>query len=527
MANIFETAVVGRPSYNHFPLSHENKYTCRLGEMVPVATIECYPGDVFDLGAESLVRFLPLVTPVMHNMKVKTRAFFVPNRLLWAQWEDFITGKAEVEPPYFKPIDAGDPVVGSIGDYMDVPSMGATNIEYSAFPGAAYCLIYDEYFRHQYLQNTIFTPLVAGNNATAMATIFNKFSPYRVNWRKDYFTACMPWAQAGNPVTLPLILNDKLDVLAKDGAEESLSPGAIRRLDTGDALSDSTFRSNASEQVIADGTLDFLAYYDPQGSLYVDPNAEAVAINDLRAAIATQSFLEKLLRGGQRYIETIWALFGVRSQDARLQRPEYIFGSEMPVVVSTQYSTAQTVDQDDETIPIGQMAGSAIAAGRTRNQSYKCFEHGWIVILQYVTPETAYQQGLPRKYSRKTYLDYMFPDFAHLGEQAVLRKEIYATGVPGADDDDKTFGYMPRFEDLRFINNSVHGLMKTDFANWHMGRIFSSPPALNGAFIQSDPTDRIFAVQDPDLDQLVIHTHLHIDARRKLPKYGIPSSMGL
>lgn len=531
MQNIFESNARTPIGTNRFDLSHDRKFTCRMGEIVPTAAIECYPGDIFNISVENMFRFLPLLAPVMHRINIKTRYFFVPNRLMWPGWEDFITNKTpDVEAPYFKPTPSSTdtPLVGSIGDYLGYPTaVGNDDLEMSAFPTAAYCLIYDEWFRDQNLQNTYFTPLAAGNNAIAMATVMNGTSPFKCAWERDYFTASLPFAQAGDPVTLPLTTSASVPVTTKPLATSTFASALIRTAPDGalTTAAQEALKVNTSGQMFSDtpASGNYFRFLDPNGNLIVDINEEAVLISDLRTAFATQSFLERLMRGGQRYRETIFSMFGVKTLDARMQVPEFIGMATQNMVISEVLSSAQTQDNTDQVTPLGQMGGHGISVGKSNSFSYRCTEHGWIIGVVTVTPRTAYQQGLHRSFSRKSPLDYYFPDFAHLGEQAVLLKEVYAQSA-SAVAGDATFGYQPPFEELRFLNSSVHGLMKTDLDYWHLGRIFASAPALNSAFITCDPSSRIFAVDD-ESDYLVAHIFNNISAVRKLPRYGIPSTL--
>jgi len=432
-----------------------------------------------------------------------------------------------VEAPYLIP-DIGQPAVGSLCDYLGYPTeIDQIDQEMSAFPPAAYLKVYDDWFRHEYLQSEISVPLVAGlnNGEGTLKTRAFDFGPEAVNWRKDYYTACLPFAQAGDPVSLPSVTAPELEVLAKDGSATALGDTFWRIKETGVAAVDGAIQtlpgSGATVNDYFAGGSDNV-YYDPQGTLYVNPNAEAVTINTLRNAFAVQSLLERFMRGGQRYIETMYATFGEKAQDFRLQRSEIFADFTQWMVISEVLSTAQT-EVDSQVNPVGQMAGHGISVGSTDSFSYHCREHGWIIGVISVTPDTAYSQGLHRSLSRKHYLDYYWPDFAHLGEQAVLNKEVYANhNTPNG-----TFGYIPPFEELRTMQSRVAGLMRTDFDFWHFGRIFNTDPSLNAQFISAgDVTDRVFAVQDGS-DHIVGHIFNHVDAVRKLPYYGVPSNLAL
>jgi hypothetical protein len=241
--------------------------------------------------------------------------------------------------------------------------------------------------------------------------------------------------------------------------------------------------------------------------------AEAADINSLRRAFRLQEWLERNARGGTRYIESILAHFGVRSSDARLQRPEYLGGSKGKMVISEVLSTAET------TLPVGNMAGHGISVSGGNQFQYNVEEHGWIIGLISVTPDTAYQQGLHRSLNKFDRLDYFWPTFANIGEQEVKAKELYGDAVNGGD----TFGYVPRYAEYKYLNSRVAGEMKTSLDYWHLGRIFAAEPNLNGDFIACEPSTRIFAVEDANVDNIYGHIFNNIKAIRKMPKYGTPS----
>lgn len=258
-----------------------------------------------------------------------------------------------------------------------------------------------------------------------------------------------------------------------------------------------------------------------EGGLYVDASVDAATINDLRRAFRLQEWLEKMARGGSRYIEQILVHFGVKSSDARLQRPEFLGGSKLPVIVSEVLQTAQDISSVDDSTPLGTMAGHGLSAGRGNNISYYAEEHGYIFGIMSVTPLTAYQQGLHRHWTRRSYLDYAWPSFAHIGEQEVLNKELYFDSSD--DKNDETFGYVPRYSEYKYMASRVAGDFRENLAFWHLGRIFESRPALNTEFIECNPRKDIFAVQDNDTQSLWSHVYHSIRVTRRLPKYGTPT----
>lgn len=515
MENIFKKVAMKKIGSSKFDLSHDLKLSFNMGDLIPTCAIDCMPGDRFRISVENMLRFAPLVSPVMHRVNVTTHYFFVPNRILWPEWEKWITGEIDATPPRITGLQGID--VGSLGDYMGLPTdmASSTGVFASAFPFAAYNKIFDEYYRDENLVDETFVELVAGTNS-AYQTNVAYAPPLKRAWSHDYFTSCLPWAQKGDEVTLPLTNADQIDVTLK-GVGNTPDPVAIlKRSDHAAATSNPVVSSSGDMYVNTDEVV-----LDPQGSLQVDVNEESVSINTLRNAFRLQEWLERNARGGTRYIENIYTQFEVRSSDKRLQRPEYIGGSKQKMLISEVLSTAQTVDQSSNDVPIGQMAGHGVSVGGGNYFDYYCEEHGWIIGIINVQPTTAYQQGIEKKFMRTDRFDYAWPVFANIGEQEVSNLEVYAAGL-----DTGTFGYVPRYSEYRFMNSRVAGEMRDTLDFWHMGRIFSSLPALNSDFIECDTDDidqRVFA--DPTTDTIIGHIFNNITAIRKLPKYGIPSGI--
>lgn len=242
-----------------------------------------------------------------------------------------------------------------------------------------------------------------------------------------------------------------------------------------------------------------------------------LTINDLRRATRLQEWLERNARAGSRYIEQIFAHFGVRSSDARLQRPEYLGGSKQPIVISEVLNTASTGQGD----PLGQMGGHGVSVGN--NYAFNKFfeEHGVIIGIMSILPRTAYMQGIPRMFSKFDKFDYYFPEFAHLGEQEVKNRELFENWVDSTGDG--TFGYQSRYAEYKFKESSVHGDFRDNMNYWHMARIFDTPPALNEGFVSADPTQRVFAITDPEIDKVYLQLYNDVKAIRPMPVFGTPS----
>jgi hypothetical protein len=501
--NLFNSIKLERPKKNVFDLTHDVKLSADMGNLTPILTLECVPGDKFELGCESLIRFSPLIAPVMHRMDVSMHYFFVPNRILWDNWEKFITdANSGAVMPYI-PSNVLEQVNATVfptaslnADYLGVPpppnSSTVTNI--NALPFAAYQCIYNEYYRDQNLIAPVDYKLVDGNNQVPGNARLRELMRLRKRaWEHDYFTASLPFAQKGAAVDIPLGQLSQ-DVLVK-------TSGVTTTLD---GTTDITVQAGLPTPPYAPNQL-----YAETDGLELQPTT----INDLRRAFRLQEWLEKNARGGTRYIESILTHFGVKSSDKRLQRPEYITGVKSPVIISEIVNTTGQT----EGLPQGNMAGHGISVSSGRSGSYYCEEHGYIIGIMSVMPKTAYQQGIPKTFLKNDTLDYYWPSFSHIGEQPVQNNEIYAYTATGED----TFGYVPRYSEYKFMPSRVAGDFRTDLDFWHLGRIFDEQPSLSAAFVECEPTKRVFAVED-GVQSLYCHVLNKIKAIRPMPKFGTP-----
>lgn len=499
--NLFNSIKINAPKSNTFDLTHDVKFSAKMGKLVPMMCMEVIPGDRIKIGADSLVRFAPLIAPVMHRMDATIHYFFVPNRLVWNKWEDFITQTGgTISPPYINAADSLTSEQKRHLEYMGVPDPVAGFQEVNALPFAAYQRIYNDYYRDQNLIPEVNCDLIDGNNdiiAGDLLTTRNRA------WEHDYFTACLPFAQKGPEVQMPL-------------GDVSLDPDWDTNFDR-PTFRDPTLippagnleNSSVGPSVVANG---LRSAYDPDGSLHVEPTT----INTLRRAFRLQEFLEKMARGGSRYIEQIRAHFGVKSSDARLQRPEYITGVKTPVVISEVLNTTG----EDGGLPQGNMAGHAVSVGEGNVGSYYAEEHGFIIGIMSIMPKPAYFQGIHKQFLKRSPLEYYWPSFANIGEQEVLVKELYAYGTNSND----IFGYIPRYSEYKYQPSRVAGDFTKSLDYWHLARKFATDPTLSQEFIEVDPDDvsRIFAVES-DEDNLYIHVLNKIVAKRLMPLYGTPN----
>lgn len=507
--NIFNSVKMTKPGKSSFDLSHDVKLSCNMGELVPVCCVESIPGDKFNIGCESLIRFAPLVAPVMHRMDVTIHYFFVPLRLLWTNWEKYITnGGSEplefpLDPlPSFPTIEIEAANYTRLADFLGIPTpIGAESEVVSAMPFAAYQKIWNEYYRDQNLIESFNDELIDGDNPIAeLASIQLRA------WEHDYFTSALPFAQKGNAVSLPIGAFSDVKVFMDDLSADTDWVSGVGTL---------VPSANPANMTVPLQTPTSLSI--PVWQPFADTsslNVTQSSINDLRAAYRLQEWLEKNARGGTRYIENILAHFGVRSSDKRLQRPEYITGVKSPVVISEVLNTTGTEDA-----PQGEMAGHGVSVVSGEYGNYYAEEHGYIIGIMSIMPKTAYYQGIPKhflKYNTPTEL--AWPTFANLGEQLIETREIMAFQAS-----DGTFGYVPRYAEYKFEHNRVAGEFRTTLDFWHLARKFDSVPQLNSVFIEAVPTTRVFAVEDTEVDHLYCHVYNKIKVIRALPKFGTPT----
>jgi len=524
------TSVQAQPvESNVFDLSHDVKLSMGFGSLVPCNVLEVLPGDSFRIDYVNMFRFMPLIAPVMHRVKVMTEYFFVPKRIIWDGWEDFITGVGT--PPEWPHFDIDDTFEkNSLADYMGIPPGDYSNnpIQVSVLPFAAYYKIWNDWYRYAPVIDEKFVDVIPGKNDDWIGFAFSP--PLLRAWEHDYFTSALPDTQQGTEVTLPLVNQGSLEVTVQT---DDVTPGGWLRVTgagqpAGDVLNAAgPVPFGTSAHVDANP-----AVYDPRGTLVVDIDAQAATINDLREAFALQAFLERTLRGGERYIEQIWSHFKVMSSDARLQRPEFLGRSIQNMTISEVLSTAQSDnDPNNANVAVGQMAGHGISTGGGNGISFTAEEHGYIIGIVSCIPETSYQDGLHTMWTRKDRFDFAWPTFANLGERPILRKELICHDLPPGTDLDEVFGYIPQYSDYRYMQSRVAGEFRDTLNFWTLSRVFdpNNIPELNEDFIScrsEEGLTRIFAVQDVGLNYIVGQILNRITVNRRLPRYGVPQLIG-
>lgn len=508
-----------------FDRSHGYKTTFNSGYLVPFYVDEVLPGDSFKLTATLFARLATPIVPFMDNLYLETFFFFVPNRLVWDNWQKF---NGEQKNPsdstdFLIPTVSGTSVQNqTLWDYFGLPTNVNKALKVNALPFRAYNLIFNEWFRDENLQESLKVPTGDGPDN------LSDYSLVRRGKRHDYFTSCLPWPQKGPGVEISI------------GGVASIQPSGTPTFKavTVTGTNDQTLVRNANTLGIATNVdsiglsnANFLRqdYHSSSGALthldWLSPGlqvdlstATPISINDLRQAFQIQKLYERDARGGTRYTEILRSHFGVISPDARLQRPEYLGGSSARISINPVQQTSST----NETTPQGNLAAYGVVSDSFHGFSKSFVEHGYVFGFVNVRADLTYQQGLNRMWSRQGRFDFYWPVLAHLGEQAVLNKEIYAQGTA---DDDKVFGYQERYAEYRYYPGQITGKFRsTDpqpLDSWHLAQKFSSLPTLSSQFIQDNPpVERVVAVTSEP--QFLFDSYIRLKCARPMPVYSVP-----
>ena len=541
-----------------------------MGKLYPIICKEMLPGDRFRVRTDSLVRTMPLSSPAFGRLRMYIHYFFVPNRLVWDNWEDFITGGESGEDTHVPPYVQWSDLVGgdfqarsksdSTGNWTYTPEDGlvaafglpaqpyaggnvveagvangiSTTTPVSALPFRGYRLIWNEYYRDQNVDDEL--PIATDKDgkylidgigdAAFKKSIFGDLLSRR--WLKDYFTSALPTPQRGPDVQLPIVgeggtvqADGPLKLMVQNqGTGEISNPNSVLSPTLNVGLGGTTginISSTVNDQFPLEVQHTDLMY--ASGLTTAGGSVVAATINDLRRAIALQRFYEISARAGSRYIETIMGHFHVRSSDARLQRPEYLGGGVTNIDIGEVLQTSAT----DEASPQGNMAGRGFGIGRSNQCTYRAEEHGYLFGIMSIIPEPYYYQGIDKEWTRQSRVDYYWPSFAHLGEQEIDKSELSVGTSDGETDTyGKLFGYAPRYAEYKFSKNIITGLLRGSLANWTFARKISDPN-LNAAFLEVPQVNNPFAVQDEETDKFIIWFFNDIRALRPMPFFGTPS----
>ena len=511
-----------------FDRSHGYKTTFNEGYLVPFFVDEVLPGDTFNLNTTLFSRLSTPVVPFMDNLFLETFFFYVPDRLVWDNFQKMM---GEQENPgdstdYLIPqITVTNAENQSIFDYFGIPTRISNGIKVNALPFRAYNLIWNEWFRDENLQDSV--TVAKGDSGDPTYTLLKRGK------RHDYFTSALPWPQKGDAIDVPL--SAQIEANFSNPLNLSLS-GSVSGV----------WNANGAGNVPVyhDNNQNYTSYYSYgtiSNQLKINQNltgnipvselnkladglsignatGSIITINELRQAFQVQRMLEKDARGGTRYTEILRAHFGVVSPDARLQRPEFLGGSSSRININPVQQTSGTTD----TSPQGNLAAYGVVADRYHGFTKSFVEHGFIIGLVNVRADITYQQGLNRLWKRRTRLDHFWPTLAHLGEQTVTNDEIYAQGT-AADED--AFGYQERYAEYRYKPSLITGKFRSNDPQtldvWHLSQYFQNLPVLNDEFIEdAPPINRVVAVQDEP--HFLLDVYFNLKCTRPMPLYSVP-----
>lgn len=501
-------------------LAHTHDTSFRMGHIVPIACEEVIPGEPWQIQLAARLKFAPLIYPTNNKVYVDMDAYFIPSRILWpgtGGWEAFQTDILPDDYPTIKDLD--ELTDSSLGAYLGLPlGVTDTTLTAGAMQIAACEAVYNQYYRQKFVQTAVTATVTGGDNPSMQNVAVAE--PRLAGWYRDYFTAALNQPQTGATVKIPLGGDQSAELRVRLDPTKTGTAGLVRNAQTHGLF-------GTTQGIGVEGTTSRLegtnagtdAVYDPLDTLAIDDNTYGT-IRDLRVAEATLKYLELQQRAGASYEEQIRARFGVPIQDSRMQNPEFIGRTKMMMEITEVVQTSASVDSGSNDVPLGSYSGHGVTRGVGAPMRYRVPEHGYIMIFVIVRPETIYFQGLDKQWSRRDRYDYLNPEFAQIGEQEIKLKELWAKGT--SNENEETFGYIPRYSEYMWRNNKISGKMATTLNAWHVGRDFASKPTLGSTFLECDPTNRIFAAVGGSDHQIFARFHLILRAVRQLPKYNIP-----
>lgn len=537
MSKLFTTVKKGKVKRSTFNLSEEVKLSCNFGQIIPILCKETLPGDSISISTELLIKFAPLMAPVMHRLKAKVDYFYIPNFQLTTVFEKFINPKLNTTAnpivlPYTTPKQLTTvwnnwKDIGGLADYFGLPvtqSSWCQNSEQpiSILPFLAYQHVFNSYFRDQNAQllksegatgdyqpgdpcDIDYTKDLQGMYVGSGNNFSNIFRLRNCCWKKDYFTSALPSPQAGDDVLLPITTSQQI---SEDGVFTFQEADEYRNVEINDN-GELFFRDMNEEHQ--------LLHYE--GGLQVEGGNAGISINNLRKLFSLQKFKELAERGGTRYIEILRNFFNETAPDLYFDRPLYLGGSVQPINIGEVVQTSQTTE-GAEASPQGMRAGIANSYGKTKTVHFRSRFHGYVIGVLRILPEATYQQGLERMWTRQSIYDFAWPQFANLGEQEIYNREIYANGD---NNDNGIFGYTPRYSEYKTGHCHVCGQFRNNLDYWHFGRVFSNLPQLNKSFLSMDTVSyEPFHVTSPNTEHCYVNLYNTIYAKRSLPFYGTP-----
>jgi len=530
--NIFEKQkeYQNRVQGNWFDMSHTHKTSMQIGRLYPVLVEETLPGDKWRMQTSKMARALPMVSPMMHRVTIQEHWIYVPNRIIWKGWEEYLTVRQEDEVRLMPVMNWWDLSVipddyninQSLGAYMGLPQKPilSPDLPVSALPLAAYVSIWNTYFRNTQITAELEFKLLDGLNEFPTDVNYSyNLKPLVVLWRRDYFTSALPSPTLG--IDVPIMESGVVQLNPTRGATQY---NKVIQADGGGNPSNAAYvRANfgGSDSQMYDANTNEKLVIDPNGQWLVN----AGTIETLKSAFALQSYLEKEVKAGGLYKDSINAHWEVELPDYRVALPEFIGANYQNLVVSEVLSATQNADAN-----LGEMAGHGISTKQSKSMSYVTYEHGWMFCLISIVPDFVLSNtGLHKKWTRLLREDYPNPSFANLGDQPIYNKELHIL----ATSPDAVFGYIPRYSEMKFMSSRVSGMMAAELSYWHLAQEVSTTVALNDEFLYCNnnvwDTERIFAVQSAiegqQLDHFVLDIYFDLSVFRKLPRYQLPTTL--